>query len=188
MLKSFTMVLVTLLFHQSLSSTGSHEAIHDPFNKTAAVAVADDACCPTAANLTSISLNLTLTEAAKIYSGIEMMLKNQTWDPNSKTLLESCSDMYNCTLSSLNQAVNSLTDRRYLDLSSWVDSARECAMECEDDFGDASPLTKENNYSFQLCQIAFDISILLISRFTSCLSSCSVVPWQKFLFLMPFLS
>ncbi|CAJ2635138.1 putative invertase inhibitor [Trifolium pratense] len=108
-------------------------------------------------DLVNISIQLTKSNGTKIISIISKQLQNQTQDEYVKSCLQDCFDLYNDSLSSLDDALVAFNKSKDLDTAGInVSAALDDSVTCEDQFkerkekNETSPLTKENRVYFQL--------------------------------------
>jgi pectinesterase inhibitor-like protein len=104
-----------------------------------------------------MSIQLTKSNGTKIISIISKQLQNQTQGEYVKSCLQDCLDLYNESLSSLDDAMVAFNQSKDLDtVGISVSAALDDSVTCEDQFkekkegNEISPLTKENHVYFQL--------------------------------------
>lgn len=89
------------------------------------------------------------------------MLKSGPFDSFDRQCLDVCSELYSDAISTLMDSLTALGEKRFDDANIWVSSVMDASSTCEDGFkereGHVSPLTKENNYLFQLSGISLAI-------------------------------
>jgi pectinesterase inhibitor-like protein len=108
-------------------------------------------------DLVNMSIQLTKSNGTKIISIISKQLQNQTQGEYVKSCLQDCLDLYNESLSSLDDAMVAFNQSKDLDTAGIsVSAALDDSVTCEDQFkekkegNEISPLTKENHVYFQL--------------------------------------
>lgn len=105
--------------------------------------------------LVFISVEQSLSNATKIFvPKVLDLLKGKNIDKFKKNCLESCLELYNDSISSLNDAVKDVNSKDFekanLDLSSALDAPSTCEDGFKEKTGAVSPLTTENNVFSQL--------------------------------------
>lgn len=115
--------------------------------------------------LALIAMELALENATNTISSIEKLLTSRTFDPFARACLEDCFKLYSHGVVTLIDATGAFLTGQYSTANVWLSAVMEGATTCEEGFpekeGELSPLTKENYYLFQLCDIALCIIHLL---------------------------
>lgn len=115
--------------------------------------------------LTLIAMELALENATNTISSIEKLLTSGTFNPFARACLEDCFKLYSNGVVTLIDATGAFLTGQYSTANVWLSAVMEGATTCEEGFtekeGELSPLTKENYYLFQLCDIALCIIHLL---------------------------
>ncbi|KAK7251839.1 hypothetical protein RIF29_35401 [Crotalaria pallida] len=105
-------------------------------------------------DLVGMSIEITKSNGTNIISNIVKLLKNQTFDKYAKACLKDCYDLYNDSLSTLEDAMVAFKSKDFGTVNIKLSAAMDGSVTCEDQFkdkkGEVSPLTKENNDFFQL--------------------------------------
>lgn len=108
-------------------------------------------------DLVGLSIRLTKSNGTNIISIISKHLKNQTHGEYVRACLQDCFDLYNDSLSSLEDAMVAFNESKDFDTANInVSAAMDDSVTCEDQFkekkgeSETSPLTKENHVYFQL--------------------------------------
>ncbi|PIA32559.1 hypothetical protein AQUCO_04400034v1 [Aquilegia coerulea] len=115
-----------------------------------------------------LALELAIANATSTVANIENMLSNKAYDLYSILCLKDCLQLYSDVIPVLNGSIKAIQNRNYYIANIWISAAMDAALTCEDGFkekeGEVSPLAKEDNDLYQLCDIALVISNLLTSR------------------------
>lgn len=136
---------------------------HDPnLNYDFCVTTLNEASCNKPPNnledLVGLSIQLTKSNGTNIISIISEQMKNQTYDQYMKGCLKDCFDLYNDSLSSLEDALAAFKsndlDTANINVSAALDSSDTCEDQFKEKEGEISPLTKENHDYFQLNAIS----------------------------------
>ncbi|KAL9224189.1 hypothetical protein vseg_000251 [Gypsophila vaccaria] len=164
------LILVLLLFFTSTNATNLiNQTCHstsknDPnINYKLCVYALQSAPASQCANLTRlglISITLTKHNVTDTRCLIKRLLANKKVDNNTRHGLVDCLELYSDSMTTLSEAMRDYRARRYVDANVKVSSVVDAASTCEDGFQDlevASPLTKQNNQTFQLSTIALSI-------------------------------
>ncbi|XP_074284421.1 putative invertase inhibitor [Silene latifolia] len=119
------------------------------------------------ANLTRlglISINLVKHNSSNTTSFIKTLIGNHVLDSITKKGLKDCLELYSNSVSTLFEAARDFRAKRLDDANVKVSSVMDDCSTCEDGFDDIgvfSPLTKQNNDTFQLSAIALSIIDML---------------------------
>ncbi|KAI5417737.1 pectinesterase inhibitor 12 [Lathyrus oleraceus] len=123
-------------------------------------------------DLVNMSMQLTKSNGTNIISIISHDLQNQTHGEYVKACLRDCLDLYNDSLSSLDNAMVAFNTSKDLDTANInVSAALDDSVTCEDQFkerkeeNETSPLTEENHVYFQLNVISLSFIQMIRQRY-----------------------
>jgi len=89
---------------------------------------------------------------------ISKFLKDKSFDQYAKACLHDCFDLYSDVLSDLDDAVDAFKSKDFDTAATRLSASMDTSLTCEDQFkdkkGGKSPLTKENQFYFQLNAIS----------------------------------
>ncbi|XP_022757851.1 putative invertase inhibitor [Durio zibethinus] len=117
--------------------------------------------------LAIVAMELALQNATNTLSIIKGLLNNKTLGPFSSACLRDCSLLYSDGVVTLVDTIGALLTGQYGNAGAWVSAVMEGTTTCEEGFQDmeeVSPLTKQNDSIFQLCDVALCIMNLLDSN------------------------
>ncbi|CAI8609474.1 unnamed protein product [Vicia faba] len=123
-------------------------------------------------DLVSMSIQVTKSNGTNIISIISHDLQNQTHGEHVKACLQDCLNLYNDSLSSLDDAMVAFNTSKDLDTANInVSAALDDSVTCEDQFkerkedNETSPLTQENHVYFQLNVISLSFIQMIRHRY-----------------------
>ncbi|XVF10969.1 hypothetical protein REPUB_Repub07fG0228700 [Reevesia pubescens] len=109
------------------------------------------------ADLVPISIEIAISNATSISSIISKLLENKKLKKDTRSCLETCSELYSDAGSSLQSGGEAFEAKDYgtanVDISAALDSPGTCEDGFKEKEGLLSPLTKENNDFFQLTAV-----------------------------------
>ncbi|KAL2936495.1 putative invertase inhibitor [Bienertia sinuspersici] len=112
-----------------------------------------------------ISINLAKHNVSGTTTIIKNLLNNKKKvDDHTKAGLRDCLELYSDSITTLSKAARDYRATRINSANVKISSVMEASTTCEQGFKDvnvASPLTKNNNDTFQLCAIALSIMNML---------------------------
>ncbi|KAK9697365.1 hypothetical protein RND81_08G033100 [Saponaria officinalis] len=116
--------------------------------------------CANMTRLGLISITLIRNNVTDTRCLIKQFLANKKVDKNTKQGLLDCLELYSDSQPTLSEATRDYLARRYDDANVKVSSVIDASTTCEDGFQDlevVSPLTKQNNHTFQLSAMSLSI-------------------------------
>ncbi|XP_021750213.1 putative invertase inhibitor [Chenopodium quinoa] len=119
------------------------------------------------ANLTRlglISINLVRHNVTRTTFSIQTLLESNKVDNSTKLGLKDCLEVYSNSVPTLRESARDYRARRFNGANVKISSVMDASTTCEDGFGNVgviSPLTKQNNDTFQLSAIALSIMSML---------------------------
>lgn len=112
-----------------------------------------------------ISINLVKHNVNDTIIFAKTLLENFRGDNFTREGLEDCVEVYEDAFVTLYESARDYRGARFNDANIKVSSVIDASSTCEDGFGDfrvVSPLTKQNNHTFQLCAISLSIIDMLM--------------------------
>ncbi|CAO2841656.1 unnamed protein product [Amaranthus hypochondriacus] len=112
-----------------------------------------------------ISINLVKHNVNDTIIFAKTLLENFRGDNFTREGLEDCVEVYEDSFVTLYESARDYRGARFNDANIKVSSVIDASSTCEDGFGDfgvVSPLTKQNNHTFQLCAISLSIIDMLM--------------------------
>ncbi|GMH13769.1 hypothetical protein Nepgr_015610 [Nepenthes gracilis] len=118
--------------------------------------------CARLPRLGLLSLRLARDNATdtRCYIRQYMKSKAKVLDPRAKAALDDCLELYSDSIATLLEAMQDYRAKRFADVNVKVSSVIDGSDTCEDGFtegGIASPLSRQNNFSFQLSAMVLSI-------------------------------
>ncbi|KAB2614555.1 invertase inhibitor [Pyrus ussuriensis x Pyrus communis] len=104
-----------------------------------------------------ISIKLIRNNVTDTRHYIKHLLKNKKLDPYVRACLSDCLELYSDAIPTIKKALMNYKSKKYNAANIEVSSVIDATITCEDGFKQGrlvSPLTKRNNYTFQLSIIA----------------------------------
>lgn len=113
-----------------------------------------------------VSFELTISNASEVASYVSKLLKDKKFDDYARGCLHVCLELYSDAVYSLKEALRDYIKSKDLSNANVeISAALDASTTCEDGFkerkGLVSPLTKENNFYFQLTAIALTFSSMV---------------------------
>ncbi|KAF6158913.1 hypothetical protein GIB67_012330 [Kingdonia uniflora] len=123
-----------------------------------------ESCTSNLQELGIISLELAIANAKSTVRGINKLIRDKDSDPYAVTCLRDCLELYSNAIPTLEDSISAFRCNDFGSVNIWMSAGMEASRTCEGGFeekeGEISPLTKENNGFYQLCDIALVISTL----------------------------
>ncbi|KAI5647556.1 hypothetical protein M9H77_33561 [Catharanthus roseus] len=123
--------------------------------------------CASLRGLGMISIRLIRYNVTDTRCFIKNLLKNLNKNSSAfeKACLDDCFELYSDAIDSIKRAMKSYNLKRFYDANIQISSVMDASTTCEDGFkerkGLVSPLTKRNNFTFQLSAISLSIMNLI---------------------------
>lgn len=109
-------------------------------------------------DLVPISIEIATSNATSIISIVSKLLKNKKLGKFTRSCLDTCSELYSDAGSDLQSGGKAVESKDYGTANVQLSAALDAPDNCEDGFkekkGLVSPLTKENNFFFQLTAVS----------------------------------
>ncbi|CAM8945194.1 unnamed protein product [Rhodiola kirilowii] len=150
----------TLIPRLCYSSSRSDPNINYNFCTTS-LQSAPDSPCADFRKLGMISIRLVKFNATNTRCYIKELLKNKKLQPYVKQCLKDCYELYSNVMPTVRKAAEDYKARKFYDANIELSSVMDDASTCEEGFfekkGIKSPLTKRNQYLFELSAIALSM-------------------------------